>query len=195
MHDSLSRRRVLAGAAGLGSAAVAYATVGLSPVRAQVSADGLDIADAQYAATGGSIYSPRLSVDAAYAYEGVEQASAVMVACLVDGGLLASAVVDGVAAGSDSGRRTLAAPLVESRTVDSEMWTVPDGQAEVARTVTVEARLEVRGSGGETLAKDSAATDVTITITDAGPRVTATLSGTGEMSFLPTEGGTPVSGE
>lgn len=189
----MNRRTLLAGTASLAAGGVAWATVGWSvaPARAQVSAGGFDIADASYAATGGDIYSPHLSAELAYEYEGADDAAAVLVAILVDGSLLASEVVEGVAAPADSGRETLAAPLVQARTIDESMWTAPDG-GEVSHTLTVEGRLEVRDSGGATLAKDSLATDVTVTVSDAGPAMTATLSGTGDVSFVPVEGGTPT---
>ena len=187
---NLTRRRVLAGVAGLGAGGLTYAAVGLSPVRAAVAADGLDVSDAQYDAPDGQLHSPHLAVQAAWSFEGADNAGQVMTALLVDGGLLTTATSE-VAGPSDSGRHEMGGVLVDSRTVDSAMWQPPDG-GEVSETVAVELRLEVRDGGGATLAKDAVSEDVTITVTDAGPTTTATLSGSGDVSFVPTEGATPT---
>lgn len=187
---SLSRRRLLATAGGLAAGSVAYLTVGTRGVRAQVSPDGLSVADGSYEAPDGEVYSPRLSVDVAYQYAGTEGAAQVMVALLVDGSLLDDAIVP-AGAPDGSGTETLAGALVASRAWDTSDWQPPtDG--EVAHTVTVEVRMEVRDSAGATLAKANASDTATITITDGGPSVTATVGGSGSVSFLPSEDSTPT---
>ena len=187
---SLSRRRVVALLGSTAAAGVTYVTVGTKGVRAQVSADGLAVEDDTYAAPDGELYSPRLSVESAWSYEGAEDATQVMVALLVDGTLLESSITDTVGP-SDDGTATLAAPVVESRAWEQGDWS-PPADGKVSHEVTVELRLEVRDGAGETLADASAEDSATITVTDAGPSVTATVGGEGHVSFLPSEDGTPT---
>jgi hypothetical protein len=187
----VSRRRLLAGLGGLAAGTGAYLTVGASPVLARVSADGLAVEDDSYAAPNGDLYSPRLAVDVSYTYEGVDDAAAVMLALLVDGGLVTSTVIEDVTAGSDTGTETLAGPVVASRAWTTGDWQPPT-DSEVSHDIVAELRLEVRDTTGATLVKDSASDTATITVSDAGPVATATLSGDGDVSFLPSDDATPT---
>lgn len=109
--SSVSRRQVLASGAAAVASGLTYVAVGADPVTASVSADSLSVEDAEYAATDGTIYSPYLSVDAAYQYGGIENAAAVMVALLIDGGLVDSTTTS-VPGGSGDGTVDVAAVVL-----------------------------------------------------------------------------------
>lgn len=188
--SSVSRRQVIASGAAAVASGLTYVAVGADAVTASVSADQLSVGDAQYAATDGTIYSPYLSVDAAYQFAGIEDAAAVMVALLIDGGLVDTETT-AVAGGSDDGAAGLSAAVVDSRAWASSDWTAPDGGA-VSHDISVEVRLEVRNADRDVLAKASASDTPTVTVEDAGPSQTATIGGSGSVSFVPEEGATPT---
>jgi len=168
---------------GLAASGVTWATVGTRGVRgASVSADSFSVADGSYATAGGEIYSPVVQVDSAWSYEGVDNAAQVMAGLFVDGSLVDDVVTTGTSAVSDTGTTPLSAAVVDSSAWVSEDWHAPvDG--EVSHDVSVELLFEVRDSGGETLASDTATDTATVTVSDSGPEMSASVGGDGSVGL------------
>jgi len=189
---TLSRRRVLAGAAGLFAGGGAYALVGITPAAA-VTAD-LTIPDETYSATDAEeIYTPVIEVSIDWSYSSVENAAQVMLAVLVDDDLAESTIMSNVAAPDDSGTDSLIAPAVASRQHDSQDWQ-PANNASVSQAISVTIMMEVRDTDGNTLVADEVTTDTTITVEDTGQAYTASLGGTGDIGYRMTENGEVLDG-
>lgn len=180
-QQAVSRRQLVSGLVAAAAGGGVWLTVGARPVTAQVAPDGLSVSDASTETVDGTAVTPHVSVDAGYAYDGVEEASAVLVALLIDGGLVDD-VVTSTSAGSDSGTEQLSAAVVDSRMWSAEDWAVPD-DGSVSHDVAFELRLEVRNSNGETLAKDSATDTATVAMSDGGASLSAGVGGDGSVTF------------
>lgn len=184
MNARLTRRTALAGLGGLLAGGGTYAVVGIGPV-AGVAADGLSIEDGTYSGTDAEeLYSPVINVDAAWSYEGADQAAQVMLALLFDGGIGTTKTLptDGT---TDGETTPLSAPVVASRNWDSSQFQPANGET-VTQDVVTELRLEVRDADGETIVKDAVTQTVPITVEDTGVATTATLDATGSVSFQKT---------
>lgn len=187
-----TRRRVLAGTAAIATTGAALTLTGgehgSSARAATVSTDGLEVADAEYAAPDGQLYSPHISVEASWAFEGCDDADAVFLGLLVDGGLVDSHTY------SISGPSLSATNRVEGLVADSRMWDAEEWTPPAEHTVTVRVAFEVRDASGATVTSDDATDDVTIQVTDAGPTRVASVSGNGAVEFVPEAGDNPVPG-
>jgi len=186
-----NRRELLATGGGLLAGGVAWATVGTDGVRgATVSADSLSIADGQHATPGGEVYSPVVQVTAEWSYAAVESAAQVMAALLIGGTLVDDVVTAGTAAPEDTGTTDLSGVVVDSQQWVSGDWDAP-ADGDVSHNVSVELLFEVRDADGATLASATATDTPTITVSDSGPELSASVGGDGDVAFLETENGTP----
>lgn len=187
-----TRRRVLGVlAAGAAGAVGLHASTRESRATATLATDGLTVPDDAWDAPDNQIYSPVVSVDATWSFEGADTAASVMVALLIDGTLITTTTAD-VTAPSGSGTATLAGDVVDSRQWSESDWQPADG-GEVTHAVNAEIRLEVRDSSGNTLAKAAAASDgASITVRDGGPTTSSSLSGSGDVKFKDSQSATPT---
>ncbi len=184
MNAHVTRRKALAGIGGLLAGSATYAVVGVGPV-ASAAADGLSIEDGTYSGTDAEdLYSPVIEIDANWSYSGADSAANVMLALLFDGGIGTTKTLP--TTGPEDGETTpLSAPVVASRNWESSQFQPSNGET-VTRDVATELRVEVRDPDGQTLAKDSAAQTVPITVEDTGVATTASIGGSGSVEFAQT---------